>query len=220
MGRGRAGVHRGGLPRAHPGSDHRARRPGRVGGRALDALAEVHQGAIIEPRPQAAISNVGRIRNLPYLMTVFVVVLALASLVHALVLATNRNRRALGMLKGLGFVRREVAETVICHATVYAMGALVVAVPLGIIVGRWGWRTVAEQLGVPAVEVVPPLAVATVTIAALLLAIVAAAYPAWRAAARLPTADARFAPSSPPWWCQPPCGDACSPDPTRACPPC
>ena len=74
-----------------------------------DAFAEVHQGAILEPRPQGAVCNVSRIRNLPFLMTVFVVVLALASLVHALVLATNRNRRALGMLKGLGFVRREVA---------------------------------------------------------------------------------------------------------------
>ena len=154
-----------------------------------DAFAEIHQGAILEPRPQAAVRNVSRIRNLPFLMTLFVVVLALASLVHALVLATNRNRRALGMLKGLGFVRREVAGTVICHATAYAIGALVVAVPLGIIVGRWGWRTVADQLGVPAVEVVPPLAITGVTIAALLLAIVAAAYPAWRAA-RLPTAEA------------------------------
>ena len=115
-------------------------------------------------------------------------VLALASLVHALVLATNRNRRALGMLKGLGFVRREVAGTVICHATAYAIAALVVAVPLGIIVGRWGWRIVADQLGVPAVAVVPPLAVAGVAIAALAARQPGRRLPAWRAA-RLPTAE-------------------------------
>jgi predicted lysophospholipase L1 biosynthesis ABC-type transport system permease subunit len=149
------------------------------------AFAAVHEGSILEPRPQGAVNNLSRIRHLPFLMAGFVAVLALASLVHALVLVTARNRRALGMLKGLGFVQREIAATVLWHATTYALVALVVAVPLGIIAGRWGWRTIAAQVGVPAVAVVPPLAVAGVALVALVLADLAAAYPAWRAA-RMP----------------------------------
>ena len=49
---------------------------------------------------------------------VVVALLAVVSLVHALVLAISRNRRVLGVLKGLGFTRRQVGGTVAWHATV------------------------------------------------------------------------------------------------------
>ena len=150
----------------------------------------MHEGSILEPRPQAAVANVSRIRNLPFLMATFVAVLALASLVHALVLGDRRETAGRsGCSRGWGSSQREIAATVIWHATTYALVALVVAVPIGIIAGRWGWRIIAAQLGVPAVTVVPPLAVAGVTVVALVLADLAAAYPAWRAA-RMPTSVA------------------------------
>lgn len=155
----------------------------------IDEARSGHDGIVEAPLQQAAVRNVGRIRNLPVVMAGIVAVLALASVVHALVLSVRRNRRVLGVLKGLGFTKRQVAATVAWHATSYAVTALVLALPLGVIAGRWGWRLVARSLGVPAVPVVPLLAIALVLVSLVVLANLAAAYPAWRAA-RLSTAAA------------------------------
>ena len=154
-----------------------------------DRLRDEVDYQVNQPLQQIAIRNVGRIRSLPYVMAAVVAMLALASLVHALVLAVGRHRRVLGVLKGLGFTRRQVGATVAWHATTYAVVVLVVALPLGVIAGRWGWRLVAESLGVPAVPIVPLMAPMLVVVALLALANAAAVYPAWRAA-RLSTASA------------------------------
>jgi hypothetical protein len=155
----------------------------------VDEVRESFGGAVQGPVEQAAIRNVGRIRDLPMVMAAVVAVLALASLVHALVLSVGRNRRILGVLKAIGFTRVQVGGTIACHAMAFALVALVVSVPLGIAAGRGLWRLIAEGLGVPAVSVVPPLTVAGVCLGAFVLANLAAAYPAWRAA-HLATADA------------------------------
>ncbi|MFL6206535.1 MAG: FtsX-like permease family protein, partial [Acidimicrobiales bacterium] len=147
-----------------------------------DEVAALYEGPVQGPVEPEAVRNVGRIRQIPALMAAVVAVLAIASLIHALVLAVGRNRRVLGVLKSIGFTRRQVGGAVACHAMAFAVLALVVAVPLGIMVGRWGWRLVAEGLGVAAVPVIPPVAVLAVALGALVLANVAAAYPAWRAA--------------------------------------
>jgi putative ABC transport system permease protein len=122
-------------------------------------------------------------------MAAVVTLLAVASMVHALVLAVGRHRRVLGVLKGLGFTRAQIGATVACHATAYALVAVVVAVPLGAAIGRWGWRLIAETLGVPPVPVVPLGVPALGAVAFLVITNLAAAYPAWRAA-RLSTAAA------------------------------
>ena len=93
----------------------------------------------------------------------------------------------LGVLESIGFTRSQVGAAISCHAMAFALVALVIAVPLGVMIGRWGWRLIAESLGVADVSVVPPLTVAAVVLGAvvlgaLVLANVAAAYPAWRAA--------------------------------------
>jgi hypothetical protein len=148
-----------------------------------------YDGAVEPPLQQAAVRNVGRIRGLPYLVAAVVAVLAIASLAHALVLAVGHNRRMLGMLKGLGFTRRQIGATVAWHAMSYAAAALVVALPLGVLAGRWSWRAVADSLGVPAVPIVPLGEIALVAGALLVVAAVIAAYPGWRAG-RLSTAAA------------------------------
>jgi putative ABC transport system permease protein len=155
----------------------------------IDELRSRVDTAVELPVQQAAVRNVGRIRDLPYVMAAVVALLALASMVHALVLAVRRHRRALGVLKGIGFTRPQVRGAVAWQATAYATAALTVALPLGVVVGRWGWRVVAGSLGVPAVPVVPVAPLVLVVIALLALANLAAAYPAWRAS-RMATAAA------------------------------
>jgi ABC-type antimicrobial peptide transport system permease subunit len=158
-------------------------------GTFIAELREAHDGSVEPPVQQAAVKNVGRIRSLPYLVAAVIAVLAAASLVHALVLSVGRNRQTLGMLKGLGFTRRQVGYTVAWHASSYALVAIAVALPFGVIAGRWAWRLVAESLGVPAVPVVPVSGLVLIAAAVVVLANLAAAYPAWRAA-RLSSAAA------------------------------
>jgi hypothetical protein len=155
-------------------------------GADADAVAQQlrasYDGPVQGPTPQAALLNVDRIRYLPFVMAGVVAVLAIASLIHALVLSVGRNRQPYGVLKAIGFTRSQVMGTVACQATGFALLALVTAVPLGVFVGRQGWRLVAEGLGVPAVPVVPVVPVVAVVAVALVVANLAAAYPAWRAA--------------------------------------
>ena len=75
------------------------------------------------------------------------------------------------------------------QATVLGLAAVAIGLPLGVVVGRWGWWAVAEQLGVASGPVVPLLAITVVAIAAVLVAHVVAVIPAWRAA-RLRPAEA------------------------------
>jgi len=167
-------------------------RPGEDVDRFIETVEAEIDTSAQRPLAPAALRNVDRIRELPYLMAAVVALLAAASLVHALVLSVSRNRRVLGVLKGLGFTRLQVGGTIAWHATAYAVAAAAIALPLGVIAGRWGWRMVAGSLGVPDVPVVPVLSFGIVFVALLVLANLAAAYPGWRAA-RLSTAAALHA---------------------------
>jgi FtsX-like permease family len=141
------------------------------------------------PVQQGAIRNVARIRQVPVLLAAVVVVLAMASFAHALVLTVRRQRSTLAVLKSLGFQRRHVRAVVAWHATFLAAFAAAVGVPLGIIAGRWGWRLIAERLGVAAGPVTPLVAVWLAVAGALVLANAIASYPGWRAS-RVPIAEA------------------------------
>jgi predicted lysophospholipase L1 biosynthesis ABC-type transport system permease subunit len=143
---------------------------------AVDGVVEFER-----PVRPTAVRNVERVRNLPYALALVVVLFAAAGLAHALVLSVHRNRSQLGVLRALGFNRRQVAGTVASEASALSLVAIVIGIPLGIAVGRWGWRTVADRLGLVSPTVVPVLA--TVGAAALLLAVanVVAAAPAGRA---------------------------------------
>jgi ABC-type lipoprotein release transport system permease subunit len=136
-----------------------------------------------------AIRNIERIRYLPYLLVGLLAALAIASLAHALVLSIRRHRSQLAVCKTLGFTRRQVAATVSSHASALAGAAMIVGLPLGAIAGRWGWRVIADQLGVASGPVIPLAVVASVTVGAVVIANVVAAIPAWRAA-HIPTAEA------------------------------
>jgi len=152
-------------------------------------VSELASGFVESPLRQGAIRNVERIRFLPYLLAALVGVLAVASLAHALVLSVRRQRGQLAILKSLGFRRGQVRAAVAWHASALVLAAAVVGVPLGVIVGRWGWRLVADELGVASPPTTPLLWLAVVVIGVVAVANLVAAYPAWRAA-REPTARA------------------------------
>ncbi len=84
-------------------------------------------------------------------------VFGVATMMHLLLVSVARRRRETGMLKALGFVRRQVAAAVCWQATTVTLVGIVVGVPAGIAAGKVLWRVFATNFGVVPVPVVHPL---------------------------------------------------------------
>ncbi len=84
----------------------------------------------------------------------------------------------MGLLKALGFVRRQVAFAVWWQTTTVALIGVLVGVPLGIVVGRAVWTVFAHNLGVLTVTVVLAWTIAAIALATIVIANLLAIGPA------------------------------------------
>ena len=134
------------------------------------------------PGPPKTIADFGGIRSLPVIVSALLAAIAAATLAHTLVTAIRRRRRQLAVLKTLGFDRRQLLGTVAWQATTFAAIGLALGLPLGVAAGRWAWYLFAEQIDVVPEPVTPIRLVLLIVPAAVLLANVVAALPAWSAA--------------------------------------
>ena len=144
---------------------------------------------MISPRPHGDVRNLQRVANLPRLLAGLVALLGLGTMTHALVTSVRRRRRDLAVLKTLGFTRGQVAATICWQATTFAVVALAIGLPLGVVAGRWAWQLTADTLGVQSSTVVPLAAMAAAAAGAVLAANLVAAVPG-RVASRLRPATA------------------------------
>jgi ABC-type lipoprotein release transport system permease subunit len=122
-------------------------------------------------------------RGLNNVLVVLLAAISIATLAYGVTSAVQARRKDLALLTALGFERRQIRKAVAVHATFLTVGSLIIAIPLGVLAGRWAWRLLAGSLGLGAgpVSSVPTLLV--VAGAAVLVANLVAAIPA-RAAAR------------------------------------
>ena len=157
----------------------------------LEALRGAFPTTMFEPRPPQQILNLDLIANQPVMMALVVGLLAGAALIHALVTSIRHNRRQIAVLRTIGFTRRQVASTVGWHASLLAVAALVVGVPLGVIAGRATWAIIGDRLGLTAPPVTPLAALVVVTAVVLIVANVAAAVPGAIAARISPSTTLR-----------------------------
>ncbi|MGH8986034.1 MAG: FtsX-like permease family protein [Acidimicrobiia bacterium] len=151
----------------------------------LDVRARYEQEAAVDtPAPPSELISYRRVDDLPLVLALVLAGLGAGILSHAAITSTRRRRREVGVLKALGFVRPQVAVAVGCEATTLAALSLLIGLPLGVLVARWGWTIFANQLGVVAEPVVPfPWGVMAVALGALVLALAVAVLPG-RSAAR------------------------------------
>jgi ABC-type lipoprotein release transport system permease subunit len=136
----------------------------------------------------SAMSNLSSVRGLPLALGVFLVLLGIGALAHALVSSVARRRGDLAVMRAIGTTPRQVRSMVAVHATVVGIVGLAVGVPLGVIVGQVGWRWVASSMPFLYVGPLAALALALAVPVALVVANVVAAWPA-RTAARLRPAE-------------------------------
>jgi ABC-type antimicrobial peptide transport system permease subunit len=153
--------------------------------RALDPVPTRSTG---RPRELQELEDV---TGLPTVLGGLLALLAAATLAHTLLSSVRRRRHELAVLEALGFVRHQVWFTLFWETTTLVTLALLIGLPLGALLGRFGWSVFAGGLGAvadPEVAWVPLLLMIPV---ALLVANAIAAIPAWFATRTRPAVALR-----------------------------
>ena len=116
------------------------------------------------------IENLRRVRTLPTVLAVFLALLAVAAVGHVLFTSARRRSQTFAVLRALGLTRTEARYVLNSQGTTIGVIGLLVGIPIGVLIGRWGWSYIAAQ--VPLDDVAPSawLAVAVVVPGALLVA--------------------------------------------------
>ncbi|MDT4939197.1 MAG: putative transport system permease protein, partial [Pseudonocardiales bacterium] len=122
------------------------------------------------------------VRWLPIILGIFLAVLAVAAVGHALATAVRRRARDVAILRALGMTQRQSRLVVVTQATLLAAIGIVIGVPLGLALGRSVWRAVAHSTPIAYVPPLSALALALIVPAALVIANLLAAWPGRRAA--------------------------------------
>ena len=134
------------------------------------------------PGPVADVTNLGQVRNLPYLLAGFLIVLGLGAAAHALLTVSRRRAKELAVLRAVGLSPRQAAACVGWQAVVVAAIALLIGIPVGLAIGREAWRRVAASIPLVYVGPFDPRLLVLVIPGALIALLVLALAPAWRAA--------------------------------------
>ena len=146
-------------------------------------LAPTFGRTVLGPLRPDDVEYVAGVAWMPYVMAGVVAAFAAATVGHVLV-ATIRRRRDLAILKTLGLRRGDVRAVVAWQATTLGVLALLVAVPAGVLAGRWAWTVVADRLGARSEPLVGPLVLVLLVVFVLVVMNVIAAVPG-RMAARV-----------------------------------
>jgi FtsX-like permease family/MacB-like periplasmic core domain len=170
----------GGLVALRPGADVEA-----VARRLTAKAASIKGGQVFSFQPGIPLSQVQAVKDmaaLPLVLSVFLAVLAIGAVGHALSIAVSRRRHELAVLRALGLTRRQSRLVVGVQATLLATIGLAFGIPLGLILGRVLWHAAADVTPFAYQPPLAALALLLIAPAALLAANLLAAWPARRAA--------------------------------------
>ncbi len=157
----------------------------------LVQLRRAFPTTFVERSMPTQVSNLGLVSDQPVIVALVVALLAGAALTHALMVSVRRSRRDIGVLRSIGFTRRQVITTVGWYASLLSAVGLAVGIPIGVVAGRVAWRTIVDDLGVVAPAAGPFVALLVVAFVVLAVANVAALAPAVTAARTSPAVALR-----------------------------
>jgi hypothetical protein len=130
--------------------------------------------------PPAAIVNVARVRSIPFVLAALLAALAVLTVGHVMVTSIQNRRRDVAILRSLGADRRWISRAVHWQATAFTVLPVAIGVPLGLIIGRIVFRSFADSIGTLDDASIPLLLIAGMVVGLLLIANVAAGFPARR----------------------------------------
>ena len=160
--------------------------PGPAGAAALARYTSKYRPFIATAAGAGRAGQLRRVGQLPAAVRGALSLFGAATMVHLLLVSVTRRRAEAGLLKVLGFVRRQVAAVVSWQATAVALVGIAAGVPLGIAAGRIAWRLFATNFGVVPVPVVQAALLAALACGVLVAANALAVLPAWLAARSRP----------------------------------
>ncbi len=134
------------------------------------------------------LTNLRKVRSLPLLLSLFLAVLGVSAVGHALFTSVRRRNRELAVLCALGATRRNTRMIVGAQSTMIAATGLLIGVPVGLVLGAYGWHRITLRVPLTFVAPLALVAVALVVPAALLVANALGVLPG-RRAARLKLAE-------------------------------
>jgi predicted lysophospholipase L1 biosynthesis ABC-type transport system permease subunit len=114
----------------------------------LPALEERFPDAfMIEPAsvPQE-LANLRNVRTVPLVLAGFLLLLAVATLLHTLLESSRTRRRDFAVFRALGGTRRLLAIVVGAQATTIALVGLLIGIPLGVFLGRLAWAWLSNRV--------------------------------------------------------------------------
>ena len=139
-----------------------------------DAYPDTVVGATSVPR---SVLLWDQLSYAPVALAVAVLVLAAVALVNALVTSVRRRGRELAVLKAVGARRRQIRGVVAWQATAWALVAVLIGLPLGVVLSASGWEAITTSLGLHSPTAVPVLFVAAVAVAIVAIANLVALLP-------------------------------------------
>jgi ABC-type antimicrobial peptide transport system permease subunit len=142
--------------------------------------------SVVPPTQPADLLNFGRNKNLPFVLSGMLGLLALATLGHALFTSINRRRRDLAILKTMGFTRGDTRRAVAWQSTTFIAVALAFGIAGGVIAGRSLWTAYAHGLGIIPEPRVPGIVLLALVPAGIAIANALALLPGRRAARTRP----------------------------------
>lgn len=137
---------------------------------------------ITVPSPQADVTVLAPLAGIPWMIAVFLAVLAAVVVFHALISCLLLGRRQLAVLRALGFRSSQVRLSVMALAGLVTVPAAVVGLGLAVLSGRWAWALVRDQVGLGPDDGVAAATISLGVLVVLGLAAIVAVGPAWRAA--------------------------------------
>jgi putative ABC transport system permease protein len=168
----------------------------RADGVTADVIAErfaregiaVEEGAIDRETIAANIVSVDptSTESAPNLLAALMALLAGGLIVYGLSVTVGRNSRDLAVVRALGFTPRLLRRTARWAALAFALAALTVGIPIGLVAGRAIWRVYAENLGVIPDPVVDPWEIVVFGLSTLVLALLVGTAAAHRQARTRP----------------------------------
>jgi ABC-type antimicrobial peptide transport system permease subunit len=145
-------------------------------------LADDESGQASVVEMPIELDNLATVRRHPFLLAAFLALLAVLSLSHVMATTVRRRRHDFAVLRALGLGRRPTRLILNAQSTAITLFGLIIGTPIGVVVGRGGWRWVADRLSVEYVAPAALLALAASVPIAMLLVNALAVWPGRRLA--------------------------------------
>jgi hypothetical protein len=147
-------------------------------GRAARAQLDGRSMVAAAPR---SVHHIARLDWVPYALVAIATIMAAVTFVHALYTAVRTQVADLATYRVLGLSRRRTVLVVVMESTGLSLAAIALAIPLGLIIGHWGWELINSRLGLDTAVQVPVQGILAATAAVAAVGVLVAAPIARRA---------------------------------------